>query len=204
MRRRAGIITVALLTAAVGVLGGCGSDDTGLPRPFDDAVNVMQEAGGYSFSATLSTVDNLNEPVVIDGTFQAPDRVEQGITRPGSPAIAMVLDGGSVFLKDPSSGKWVTQAAASTGAVDLRRSFAALSQAEGAKVEGSTAAFTLTGDAARAFVGDQVSGPVAVTATLGTVGLARITYQADLGGRSMRVTIDYSAVGAAPAVTLPV
>ena len=58
--------------------------------------------------------------------------------------------------------------------------------------------------AARTLAGSDTTDRATVTITLGTVGLSRLTYRATVGGRPVRVELDYTAVGAAPRVTVPV
>lgn len=193
-----------LLALASTTLGGCGSSASGLPAQFDAAVETMQEAGGYTFNATIGSTGSNRADVTVSGDFQAPDRVEQSVARPGQTPVVMVLDGGSVHLRDPVTGTWTTHASSATGTVDLRRAFTAVSAAKEVRIDGDRATFTLEGDAGRVLAGDGASGRTTVSITLGPVGLSGLTYRATVDGRPVAVHIDYTAVGAAPPVTIPV
>ena len=194
--------TVALALAALGA-SACGSGSSGLSQQFTDAVGVMQEAGSYSFIASIATGTSTTPSISVSGDFQAPNRVAQTVARAGATPVAMVLDGGSVHVKDPASGAWTTQPSTTTATVDLRQAFAALAGADDVTLEGSTATFTVSGDAAKQLAGADVDGKATVSITLGPVGLSRLAYRATVGGQQVTVMIDYSNVGTAPAITVP-
>ena len=203
-RRVRTVLSGSLLTALV-VLGAsaCSSGSSGLPSTFSDAVGVMQDAGGYTFTASVTTGTDTAPSVTLTGDFQAPNLVAQTVTKSGAAPVAMVLDGGTVHVQDARTAAWTTQPATTSGTVDLRQAFIALSKANDVKVTGDTATFTLSGDAAKTLVGADVSGKATVSITLGPVGLAQLTYRATVGGRPVSVTLDYAAVGTAPKVTVP-
>lgn len=196
--------TVVLLLVAVVALGAsaCSSGSSGLPASFADAIATMQETGGYTFTATVAT-GGAEPSVTVRGDFEAPNLVAQTVTRTGSAPVTMILDGGTVHLQDPATGTWSVQPSTTTATVDLRRAFGALSNAKDVKVEGSTATFTVDGDAARTLVGSDVDGRATVSITLGPVGLSRLTYRATTGGTAVVVTLDYTNVGSAPQVVVP-
>lgn len=206
--RRVRTVLSAPLLLAVLALGavGCGSSGSGLPPEFSDAVTTMQETGGYTFTATVTTGDQeaTASSVTIAGTFQAPNRVAQTVTRSNSAPVVMVLDGGTVHVQDPTTKAWSTQPSTASGTVDLRRTFGALSSAKGVRTDGATATFTLGGEAAKTLAGAGVTGDATVTITLGKVGLSRLVYRATVGGSPVEVTLDYADIGTAPRVTVPV
>jgi len=199
--RRVGAVAFAVMTLALmGVLGACGKDRVAVPRPLADALATMQESGGYTFTAT---VDTGTSSITTSGTFQAPNRIAQMVSRTGSSPVVMVLDGATVHVQDPTSGAWSTQPATTTSTIDLRRTFVALSSPTSMKQSDSTYTFTLTNEATRTLAGSGTEGAAKVTTTVGSVGLAQLTYEVTVNGQPVIVTIDYRDVGTAPAVTVP-
>jgi len=93
-----------------------------MPRPLSDAITIMQESGGYSFTAT---VDAGSSTITTSGDFQAPNRVAQTVSRTGSTPVAMVLDGGTVHVRSsdrPVVHEVIDQGGVRRPAQHLRRS----------------------------------------------------------------------------------
>lgn len=202
-RRVRTVLLAPALTALVALgAAACSNSSSGLPSTFAAAVSTMQEAGSYAFTGSITTGSSASS-VTVTGDFEAPNVVAQTVTRSGAAPVTMVLDGGTVHLRDPKSGTWTTQSSTATGTVDLRQAFSSLAGAKDVKVEGSTATFTVTGDAARALVGAAVDGAATVSITLGPVGLSQLTYRATVDGQPVTVRLDYADVGSAPKVVVP-
>lgn len=202
-RVRADLSLLALVVLAALAFGGCSSSGSGLPQPFADAVTVMQEVDGYSFAGTIDAGGTAASTVTVSGHFQAPNRVAQNVARSGSSPVSMVLDGSTVHVLDPSTGAWTTRPSTSSEAVDLRQAFTALASARHARIDGSSATFTVRDDAARTLAGESAGDEVEVTITLGSVGLSGLTYRAKVDGRPVTVALTYTDVGTAPKVTIP-
>lgn len=202
-RVRTVLLGALVITGVTLGLGSCTSGSSGLPTQFSDAVGAMQAASGYSFTASIATGASTTPSVSVVGDFQAPDRVAQSVTRAASSPVTMVLDGGTVHVKDPATGTWSTQPSSATSTVDLRGAFAALARTSDVRVDGSTATFDVTGDEAKTLAGRDATGKVTVSITLGPVGLSRLAYRATVGGQPITVQLDYTNVGTAPAVTVP-
>lgn len=197
--RRVRISTLLLVLA--GALTACGGSSSGTSEQLTRSLRTMSDASGYTFDATLVAGSNA---VTVSGDFQAPNRIQQAVTKTGTDAVTMVLDGGTVYVKSPTTGTWSSQAATSNTSVDLRSTFGALSDPQGLSVNGDTSTFTLTESAAKELAGPDATGTATVTATAGPVGLTQLRYVASLKGQLVTVTINYSNVNAAPAVTVPI
>jgi len=172
-----------------------------MPRPLSDAITIMQESGGYSFTAT---VDAGSSTITTSGDFQAPNRVAQTVSRTGSTPVTMVLDGGTVHVQDPATGRWSTKSSTKESSVDLRSTFAALTAPTSMKQDGDAYTFTLSEKEAKVLAGSEATGSADVTATVGDIGLSSLQYRVTVNGQPVTVTIDYRAVGSAPKVTIPV
>lgn len=184
-----------------GVITACGDSSVAVPRPLSDAISIMQESGGYSFTATIDTGTST---ITTTGDFQAPNRIAQTVTRTGSTPVAMVLDGATVHVQDPASGRWSTKTSTTETSVDLRTTFAALSSPTSMREDGATYTFALPTKETRLLAGSEASGSASVAATVGAIGLTQLTYRVIVDGQPVTVTIDYRAVGSAPKVSVPV
>lgn len=200
--RRVCTALLAVMTLAfAGVITACGGNSVAVPAPLSEALVTMQESGGYSFSATISTGVS---DVTTTGDFQAPNRIAQTVTRSGSTPVAMVLDGATVHVQDPATGTWSTKASATESAVDLRSTFAALSSPTSMKEAGATYTFKLSDKATKQLAGSDATGSATVTATVGNIGLSQLQYTVSVKGQPVTVTIDYHNVGTSPKVNVPV
>lgn len=71
-RRVCTAFLVVMTLALAGVITACGGSSVAVPKPLSDALTIMQESGGYSFSATIATGAS---SVTTTGDFQAPNRI---------------------------------------------------------------------------------------------------------------------------------
>ena len=199
-RRVCTAFLLVMTLAFVSVITACGESSVAVPKPLSDALTMMQESGGYSFTATIDTGTS---SVTTAGDFQAPNKIAQTVTRPGSPPVAMVLDGAAVHVQDPSTGLWSTKASTTEGAVDLRSTFAALGSPTSMKTDGNAYNFKLSAKATKQLAGSDATGSAAVIATVGTIGLSQLRYIVTANGQLVTVTIDYRDVGTSPKVAIP-
>ena len=200
-RRVCTAFLVVMTLAFAGVITSCGGNSVALPKPLSDALTIMQESGGYSFTATITTGAS---SVTTTGDFQAPNRIAQTVTRSGSTPVAMVLDGATVHVQDPATGMWSTKASNTESAVDLRSTFAALGSPTSMKESENSYTFKLSDNATKQLAGSDATGSATVTATVGTVGLSQLQYTVTVNGQAVTVTIDYRNVGNSPKVVVPV
>ncbi len=192
---RVGALALLLALGAA----ACGSASTASTDELDASIAKMSAATSYSFAATITAG---SDSVRVAGDFHAPNLIAETITKGSSTPVAMVLDGGTVHVRD-SSGNWSSKPATDATAVDLRATFTALTAHTNVKREGSSWTFTVSGDAAKALAGTDTTGDVKVTATTGDAGLTTLRYEVTTGGRRLVVTIDYSSIGTAPKVVVP-
>ena len=200
-RRVCTAFLVVMTLALAGVITACGGSSVAVPKPLSDALTIMQESGGYSFSATIATGAS---SVTTTGDFQAPNRIAQTVTRSGSTPVAMVLDGATVHVQDPATGAWSTKASTTESAVDLRSTFASLGSPTSMKENGTAYTFKISDKATKQLAGSDAAGSATVTATVGTVGLSQLQYTVTANGQPVTVTIDYRNVGTSPKVNVPV
>lgn len=200
-RRVCTAFLVVMTLAFASVITACGGSSVALPKPLTDALTIMQESGGYSFTATITTDAS---SVTTTGDFQAPNRIAQTVTRAGSTPVAMILDGATVHVQDPSTGSWSTKASTTESAVDLRSTFAALGSPTSIEENENTYTFKLSEKATKQLAGSDATGLATVTATVGTVGLSQLQYTVTANGQPVNVTIDYRNVGTSPKVVVPV
>ena len=192
---RAGALSLLLALGAA----ACGSASAASTDELDASIAKMSAATSYSFTATVSAG---SDSVKVAGDFQAPNLIAETVTKGSSAPVAVVLDGGTVHVRD-SSGNWSSKPATDSTAVDLRATFTALTAHSNVKHEGSSWTFTVSGDAAKALAGADTTGEVKVTATTNDAGLTTLRYEVTTGGRRLTVTIDYSSIGTAPKVVVP-
>ena len=200
-RRVCTALLVVMTLAFASVITACGGNSVAVPTPLSEALVTMQESGGYSFTATITTGAS---SVTTTGDFQAPNRISQTVTRSGSTPVAMVLDGATVHVQDPSTGSWSTKASTTESAVDLRSTFAALSSPTSMKSDGNIFTFKLSEKSTQQLAGTDAAGSASVSATVGAIGLARLQYTVSANGQPVTVTIDYRNVGTSPKVVVPV
>ena len=194
-------LLVVMTLALAGVITACSGGSIAVPRPLSNALSTMQESGGYSFTATIATGAST---VTTIGNFQAPNRISQTVASSGSTPVSMILDGATVYVRDPSTGVWSTKGSATERSVDLRRTFAALGSPSSMSSDGSVYSFTLSEEATKQLAGSDATGSAEVTATVGAVGLSQLQYRVTANGQTVTVTIDYRDVGTSPRVTIPV
>lgn len=197
--RRVRISTLLLVLA--GAVTACGGGSSSTSETLTRSLTTMSNASGYTFDANIEAGSSA---ITVSGDFEAPNRIGQTVTKTGTDAVAMVLDGGTVYVKSPATGTWSSQVATSNTSVDLRSTFGALSDPQGLSVKGDTSTFTLTESATKELAGPDATGTATVTATSGPVGLTQLRYVVSLKGQLVTVTINYSNVNTAPAVTVPV
>ena len=198
------VCTTLLLIATLTITGfitACGGSSVSVPKPLMNALSTMQEAGGYSFTASIDTGTST---VTTTGDFQAPNRISQTVTRTGSTPVSMVLDGADVYVRDSSTGTWSKKTSATESSVDLRSTFAALGSPTSMSTHGNTYTFRLSESATRQLAGSDTTGTAQVTATVGSIGLSQLEYTVNANGQPLTVTIDYRNVGTSPKVTTPV
>lgn len=203
-RRVCTVLLVVMTLAFASVITACGGSSVAVPAPLSDALVTMQESGGYSFTATIATGTTGTSTVTTVGDFQAPNRISQTVTRSGSTPVAMVLDGATVHVQDPSTGLWSTKASTTESAVDLRSTFAALSSPTSMKSDGNIFTFNLSEKSTQLLAGTDAAGSANVSATVGAIGLSRLQYTVSANGQPVTVTIEYRNVGTSPKVTVPV
>jgi len=197
------VCTAILITFAFSFAGfttACGSSSSALPEPLANALTVMQESGGYSFTATIDTGSS---SVTTSGDFQAPNRIAQTVTRNGATPIAMILDGATVYVQDPASGLWTSKASTTDTAVDLRGTFAALMSPKSLNERDGVYSFTLSESDSKTLAGSDASGTAKVNASIGEIGLSQLTYEVTAKGQPITVTISYQNIGNSPQVTIP-
>jgi len=192
---------VVMTLAFASVITACGGSSVAVPTPLSDALVTMQESGGYSFTATIATGTST---VTTVGDFQAPNRIAQTVTRSGSTPVAMVLDGATVHVQDPSTGLWSTKASTTESSVDLRSTFAALGSPTSMKSDGNIFTFKLSEKSTMQLAGTDASGSASVSAMVGAIGLSQLQYTVSANGQLVTVTIEYRNVGTSPKVTIPV
>jgi outer membrane lipoprotein-sorting protein len=144
--------------AFASVITACGGSSVAVPKPLSEALVTMQESGGYSFTATITTGAST---VTTVGDFQAPNRIAQTVTRSGSSPVAMVLDGATVHVQDPSTGSWSKKASTTESSVDLRNTFAALSSPTSMKSDGNIFTFKLSEKSTQQLAGPTLLVPQA-------------------------------------------
>ncbi len=200
-RRVCTALLVVMTLAVASVITACGGSSVAVPKPLSEALTTMQESGGYSFTATIDTGTST---ITTTGDFQAPNKIAQTVTRSGSTPIAMVLDGATVHVQDPSTGVWSTKASTTESAVDLRSTFASLGSPTSLTSDGNSYTFELSANSTKQLAGSDATGTATVTATVGTIGLATLQYRVTANGQPVTVTIDYRDIGTSPKVIVPV
>lgn len=192
---RAGALSLLLALGAA----ACGSASATSTDELDAAIARMGAATSYSFEATVTAG---SDTVKVAGDFQAPNLIAETVTKGSSTPVALVLEGGTVHVRD-ANGNWSSKPATDSTAVDLRATFRALEAHTDVKREGSSWRFIVTGDAAKALAGVEAKGDVKVTATTDDMGLSNLRYEVATGGRKLTVNIAYSSMGTAPKVVVP-
>jgi hypothetical protein len=160
----------------------------------------MQQVASYRFHAAVGTGTS---QVVLDGEFQAPDRVHETVTLVGRTPVEVVFAGDRAFVKD-AAGTWHdTSAAASSPSTDVRTAFGALTDAATVSRRGATYSFRVPARAALALVGTTATGAIPAVATLDGNEIAALTYRPTIAGHRVDVGINYTEVNRAPAVSVP-
>jgi hypothetical protein len=205
---RRALALIAGVTLAAG-LAGCGttgdsaaasSGASGAARRLDRAAAAMQQVASYRFHAAVGTGTS---QVVLDGEFQAPDRVHETVTLVGRTPVEVVFAGNRAFVKD-AAGTWHdTSAAASSPSTDVRTAFGALTKAAAVSRHGTTYTFRVPAHAALALVGTTATGAIPAVATLAGNEIAALTYRPSIAGHRVDVGITYTDVNDAPAVSVP-
>lgn len=190
---------VVVSVFAVGAVA-CGSSSPTSTADLDAAISTMISASSYSFTATVTAG---NDSVRIVGDFQAPNLIAETVTKGSTTPVSMVLEGGTVHVRNASTGTWSSKPTDGTAAVDLRSTFAALTTHSHISHDGNTWNFTVSGDAAKVLAGADITGDAKVTATVDSGALTTLRYEVTTGGRRLVVTIDYSEIGTAPKVVVP-
>jgi hypothetical protein len=168
----------------------------------------MARAPSYRFVASI-TVASVTSKVT--GEFAAPDRIHETIatTTATTPAVVVetVFSAGRVFIRDGASGVWrpaQTPTGASTN--DPRVAFSVIQRAQNATDNGSAVSFTLPADATRELLQvppNDTVGEARGSATLTTNGVIHLELTVPSAARTVRIVIDYSAIGSGPPVTAP-
>lgn len=205
---------LAFVVAAALAAAGCasshpsaqrsdGARDVLAVRDINRAVDAMRASNGYRFVATVQTD---KQATVARGEFQAPDRVHETITVGDRPVAELVSTGTRVVVRDPRTGAWRTQPAATAGTTsDPRAAFAAITKASDMRKDGASYRFRLPKDVGATLVrGTDVSGgEVTGAATIVGGRIASLDFTVSGGGRTLRVNVVYSDVDAAPPVAVP-
>jgi hypothetical protein len=205
VRRVLSLLGVTLAAA----LAGCGTADgsaaasggtSAAARRLDRAAAAMQQVASYRFHAAVGTGTS---QVVLDGEFEAPDRVHETVTLVGRTPVEVVFAGDRAFVKD-TAGRWHdTSAAASSPSTDVRTAFGALTDAAAVSRRGTTYKFRVPARAALALVGTTATGAIPAVATVDGNEIAALTYRPTIAGRRIDVGITYTDVNRAPAVSVP-
>ena len=194
------IVPVIALGFLASLVVSCADSDDGAASELSRAVAEMAQAQNYSFRSEITTDGGT---VVLDGRFEAPDRIEQTVRGPGAPAVAVLIDGVSMFILDPVSGRWVAAPPSAVDAIDLRTTFDTIEPSGRVTRDGDTFSFTLSDDAARQLAGEGTDGSVEVRVTTAPGGLSRLEYSLTKGGIPVAVVIEYDQIGTTPSITLP-
>lgn len=205
------IVRLISLPALVLVLavGACTSSDGQgrATKELTQTAETMGKASSYRFDATITT--SADETTHVVGEFQAPDRTHQTITPPKGAPIEVVFLGAKAFVKDQTTGQWVSRVdtqPSSGSNLDPRAAFNALAKATDVRKQNETSyEFTLKGEAARIAPGATGAASEQVRA-IAQVKNGHIT-RLDLPSPrdpAVKITILYSGFGAAPPVTEPV
>jgi hypothetical protein len=165
------------------------------------AASAMQQVAGYRFAATVGTTSS---EVQLTGEFEAPDRVHENITLAGRPPVEVVFAGNQAFVKDAASGAWRNRVQApATTSTDVRAAFAALIKAQSVKRRGATYTLAVPADAALALVGTTATTSIPAVARIDGNEITTLTYKPTIASTQLQVTITYSDVNRAPAVSVP-
>jgi hypothetical protein len=141
---------------------------------------------------------------VLEGEFQAPDRVHETVTLVGRTPVEVVFAGDHAYVKD-TTGVWHdTTAAASSPSTDVRTAFGALTEPAAVSRRGSTYTFRVPARAALALVGTSATGAIPAVATVDGDEIVQLTYQPTIAGRRVQVGITYTDVNRAPPVSIPI
>ncbi|MBU6330262.1 MAG: hypothetical protein KGR18_09975 [Acidobacteria bacterium] len=192
---RAGRLTwfLILLLTVMGPVSACSSSNptsgsAAIPTELSSAIDQMQSAESYSFVATMTTA---GASITVDGTFSAPNTVEQTIRVPGRAPVEMRLIGTEVSIRNPVSGTFTAATGTPPSTFDLRRAFGALRAGQSVSTNGTTHTFTLDPESTRALAGSDATGSARVMATTDAQGFSRLEYRVTIDGRPSTVGIDY-------------
>jgi hypothetical protein len=171
-------------------------------RRLDQAASAMRQVAGYRFVATVGT--NTSQ-VQLTGEFEAPDRVHENIDLAGRAPVEVVFAGNQAYVKDAASGAWRNRVQApATTSTDVRAAFAALTKAQSVKRHGgATYTFDVPADAALALVGTTAATSIPGVARTDGNEISTLTYRPTIAGTELQVTITYTDVNRAPAVSVP-
>jgi hypothetical protein len=207
VRRAIGFLAGLVLAAGLAGCGAAGGSAAasggtdGAARRLDRAAAAMQQVASYRFHAAVGTGTS---QVVLDGEFQAPDRVHETVTLVGRTPVEVVFAGDRAFVKDAAGAWHDTSAAASSPSTDVRTAFGALTEAVAVSRHGTTYSFRVPARAALALVGTTATGAIPAVATVDGNEIAALTYRPTIAGHRVDVGIAYTDVNGAPAVSIPV
>jgi hypothetical protein len=209
VRRTLALVATLALAAGLTACGGSDSssassggsgNSAAAARRLDRAASAMQQVASYRFHAAVGSGTS---QVVLEGEFQAPDRVHETVTLVGKTPVEVVFAGDRAYVKD-TAGVWHdTTSAASSPSADVRTAFGALTDAAAVSRRGTTYSFRVPARAALALVGTSATGGIPAAATVDGNEIAQLTYRPTIAGRPVEVGITYTDVNRAPPVSVP-
>jgi hypothetical protein len=161
----------------------------------------MRALSSYSFATTTTTAGNTT---VVQGRFEAPNRLYESAVVNGRPSTEAYFIAGQAIVKDPTSGQWRNGTQAAGTSTDARTSFDALLHATNVTRSNAELRFVLTGgNAARVLRSAAAPSIVRGTTTITNGRISGLTFTATVSGRSFHVTASYTDLGTAPPVAPP-
>jgi hypothetical protein len=165
----------------------------------------MAAARSYRFAGTVRVGPATTRVV---GEFQGPDHVHEVVTSPDGVTVEVAFVAGDTFIRDRATGTWVHRPGADPSHVqDPREAFMVVARADDVSRAGRRFDFSLPPDVAGELVQTGLPGRVSsvhVTAISADAGLARVDFTLEAGTQRIEVAVDYSDIGSAPPVTVPV